>query len=92
MIVERQEPKKSRIISAVRTAAIQPSRTTSMMAARTKIDWSCRMLILTPGGSVSSICGKEALTASTTLSVEDKLVLKTVSRTAGCPFALTSLT
>ena len=36
--VERQFPRKRRIISAVRQAAITPSRKTPLMAARTKID------------------------------------------------------
>ena len=36
--VERQLPRKSRIISAVRHAAITPSFTTPLIAAWTKID------------------------------------------------------
>ena len=40
MSVLRQEPRNSRIISAVSAAAMTPSRTTPVMAARTKIDWS----------------------------------------------------
>ena len=38
--VVRQVPRKSRIIAAVRRAAMTPSRTTPSSAARTKIDWS----------------------------------------------------
>ena len=38
--VDRQLPRKIRIITAVRQAAITASRTTPLMAARTKIDWS----------------------------------------------------
>ena len=38
--VLRQLPRNSRIISAVRQAAIKPSRITPWIAARTKIDWS----------------------------------------------------
>ena len=40
MSVLRQLPMKSRIISAVRSAAMRASRTTPPMAARTKSDWS----------------------------------------------------
>ncbi len=36
--VLRQLPRNSRIIAAVRPAAMTPSRTTPLMAARTKID------------------------------------------------------
>ena len=39
-IVLRQLPRKSRIINAVRPAAITPSRKTPLIDARTKIDWS----------------------------------------------------
>ena len=38
MIVLRQLPRNTRIISAVRHAAITASRTTPLMAARTKSD------------------------------------------------------
>ena len=38
MIVERQLPRKIRIIVAVRQAAMMASRTTPLMALRTKID------------------------------------------------------
>jgi hypothetical protein len=36
--VERQEPRKSRTISAVRAAAIAASRTTSLIEVETKMD------------------------------------------------------
>ena len=45
MSVERQLPRKIRIMTAVRQAAIMASRTTPLMAPRTKIDWSERALI-----------------------------------------------
>ena len=38
--VDRKLPRKTRIMRAVRQAAIMPSRTTPLMALRTKIDWS----------------------------------------------------
>ena len=51
--VLRQFPKKSRIISAVRHAAITPSRKTPLIDARTKIDWSNSWLICSSFGSVA---------------------------------------
>ena len=38
MSVERQLPRKTRIMMAVRQAAMMASRTTPLMALRTKID------------------------------------------------------
>ena len=40
MRVERQEPRKSRIMRPVRAAAMAASRATSEMDERTKMDWS----------------------------------------------------
>ena len=52
MMVLRQLPRNSRIISAVRQAAMTASRTTPATAALTKIDWSASGLIRSCGGSV----------------------------------------
>ena len=49
--VLRQLPRKSRIIKPVRPAAMTASRTTPLMAARTKIDWSPSGSIFSSGGS-----------------------------------------
>ena len=38
--VERQLPRKSRIMSPVSPAAMAPSRITPLIAARTNTDWS----------------------------------------------------
>ena len=52
--VLRQLPRKSRIISAVRQAAMIASCTTPSIAARTKTDWSASGLISSSGGSAGS--------------------------------------
>ena len=44
--VERQLPRKTRIMKPVRQAAIRASCTTPEMAPRTKIDWSESGVIL----------------------------------------------
>ena len=51
MTVERQLPRNNRIIRLVRAAAMAPSRTTPVMAAFTKIDWSVSRSILSESGS-----------------------------------------
>jgi hypothetical protein len=51
MIVERQLPRKMRIITAVRQAAMIASRMTPSIALRTKIDWSESELMRTSGGN-----------------------------------------
>src|SRR5438094_641694 len=50
--VLRQLPRKSRIISAVRQAAITASRITPLTAARTKMDWSASASSLSSRGGV----------------------------------------
>jgi hypothetical protein len=47
--VERHEPRKSRIMSPVRAAAIAASRSTPCSDARTKTDWSKSGLIWSSG-------------------------------------------
>ena len=51
MSVLRALPRKSRIMRAVSTAAIRPSRSTPPIAARTNSDWSNRNSALSEGGS-----------------------------------------
>ena len=68
--VLRQLPRNSRIISAVRHAAITASRTTSATAALTKIDWSAIALMWSCGGIVCSTRGNSARMSSTTLIVD----------------------
>ena len=59
--VLRQLPRNSRIMSAVRAAAMTASRTTPPIAARTKIDWSPTRSMLNPSGSCPRILGRRCL-------------------------------
>ena len=53
--VLRQLPRKSRIISAVRQAAMIASLTTPLIEARTKSDWSTSGVICSSGGRLVRI-------------------------------------
>ena len=53
MRVDRQLPRKIRIMNPVSAAAITPSRTTALTEDLTKSDWSPTNLRLTPAGSVA---------------------------------------
>ena len=55
--VLRQEPRKSKIISAVRQPAIAPSWTTPVTAARTKTLWSNKKSTLRLDGRPARIVG-----------------------------------
>jgi hypothetical protein len=55
MSVLRQLPRNVRIMNAVRQAAIRVSRTTPLIAPRTKMDWSANGVILSCGGRVDAI-------------------------------------
>ena len=55
MTVLRQLPKNVRIMNAVKHAAISVSRTTPLIAPRTKMDWSAKGVILSWGGTVEAI-------------------------------------
>ena len=81
-IVDRQEPRNSRIIIAVNAAAIAPSRTTLVTAALTNTDWSNSSLILRPGGAAARATLSTSLTPFTTSSVDALPFLMTLSRTA----------
>src|ERR1700733_10490803 len=63
MRVDRQLPRKMRIMNPVSVAAINPSRTTALTEDLTKSDWSATNLRLTPGGSVASVGGEGSLVA-----------------------------
>ena len=63
IIVLRQLPRKIRIISAVRQAAMTASRTTPSIEARTNTDWSASGLIWSSGGRLAAIRGSASLTA-----------------------------
>ena len=51
MMVERQLPRNSRIMTLVSSAAMMPSRATPVMAPRTNSDWSPMKPILSASGS-----------------------------------------
>ena len=88
--VERQEPRKSRIIRAVSAAAIAASRSTLLIAWLTKIDWSKSRSIFMPGGAAARMSFIAALTRFTTSRVEASPFLMMVSSTARRPSARTT--
>ena len=77
--VLRQLPRKSRIMSPVRNAAIAPSTSTPVIAARTKSDWSKRSLISMPGGAEARIAGSSSFSCLTIVRVDAPPFLMTVS-------------
>ena len=70
MTVLRQLPRKSRIMAAVRQAAITASRITPLTAARTKTDWSARSWIFRAGGRVGITRGSRSRMPCTTSTVD----------------------
>ena len=68
--VERQLPRKSKIIRLVSAAAISPSTATAEIAARTKIDWSLIGTTLSASGQPALISSSLARMPSTMASVE----------------------
>ncbi len=68
--VLRQLPRNTRIISAVRQAAMSASRSTPEIEARTNTDWSASGLISSSGGRLAAICGSASLTLLMMSSVE----------------------
>ncbi len=85
MRVERQEPRKRRIIRPVSVAAMTPSRMTPSMDERTKMDWSPMGVILSSFGTVAATRGRRFLMPWTTLRVEEEPDLRMVMRTPRCP-------
>ncbi len=83
--MDRQEPRNSRIIAAVRAAAIAPSRRTPVRASRTNTDWSNSSWISMPGGADWRMVSRAALTLFTTSSVEALPFLMMLSSTACLP-------
>ena len=91
MRVERQLPRNSRIISAVRQAAMTASRMTLTTAPLTKIDWSASASIRNCGGKVCSTRGRMARMPLTTLIVEASPALMMLTSTPRRPFWRTIL-
>ena len=85
MTVLRQLPRKMRIMSAVRQAAMIASRTTPSMAARTNSDWSASGVILRLGGTCGLTISSLSRMPWTMSRVEASPVLMTESSEARCP-------
>ena len=88
--VERHEPRKTRIISPARAAAIKPSRSTPVMAPVTKTDWSNSRSTFMPLGAAAWMPGMAALTALTTDKVEASPFLMIVKSTDALPSVCTT--
>ncbi len=71
----RHLPRKSRIINAVKHAAITASLSTPSTDARTKIDWSNSGLMCRSAGRVVRSCGKVSRTPLTMARVDALPVL-----------------
>ncbi len=70
----------------MRQAAIKPSRTTPVTAARTKIDWSNNSVITMPGGAMARAAGRTSFLIRSIISrVEALPFLITVSKAERCP-------
>jgi hypothetical protein len=83
--VLRQLPRKIRIISAVRHAAMIASRTTPLIAPRTKIDWSASGVSFSCGGTSVETRGSILRMSFTTSSVEALPALSTLMSTPRWP-------
>ncbi len=84
--VDRHEPRNNRIISAVRPAAIAPSRSTPCTDCLTNTDWSNSSLICMPAGAAARAVCSALWTALTTLTVEALPFLMMLSSTERRPF------
>ena len=91
MMVLRQLPRNSRIISAVRQAAITASRITPATAALTKIDWSASGCICNCGGRVCSTRLSMPRMPFTTSMVEAVPALRMLTSTPRRPSCRTTL-
>ncbi len=89
--VLRQLPRKSRIISPVRHAAMRASLMTPLMEARTKRDWSATGVIVRFGGSESFVSAIVSRTRLMMSSVDAAPVFRMVSSDARCPSTRTML-
>src|ERR1700759_2595752 len=83
--VDRQLPRKSRIIRLVSAAAITPSLTTPEIAAFTNTDWSFSRLIGSGDGSEAGRRGSAAFTPSMIDRVDAEPLFSTVINTERFP-------
>ncbi len=91
MIVERHEPRNTRIIRPVSVAAMTPSRSTPSTASLTKADWSPTATRSMSLGRPARISGSSFFTPSITSSVEAEPAFWMVISTAFLPSTLTML-
>ena len=91
MSVLRQLPRKMAIMSETRIDEMMASRTTLLMAPRTKIDWSKIGVRVTSFGISRRISGSTSLMPSMTASVDTPPVLRTSINAPGTPSTLTEL-
>ena len=91
MMVERQLPRKMRIMSPVSAAATTPSKMTDDTAAFTNFDWSPTASRWRLDGKVFRNFGSSALTPAMTSSVEAEPLFRMVIRTAFEPLTRTML-
>ena len=89
--VLRQLPRKIRIITPVRQAAMIASRTTPLIEARTKSDWSVSGVTCSSGGRLPASCLSAARTCAMMSSVEALPVFRIVSSDARWPLTRTML-
>ncbi len=89
--VERQLPRNSRIIAAVRPAAIKASRTTPRIAELTKTDWSDTGVTVSARGRLGAIAASLSLTCSMMVSVDALPLFSICSSAARLPSARTML-
>ena len=89
--VLRQLPRNTRIINAVRQAAISASRSTPEIDACTNTDWSASGLISSSGGSPAAIFGSRFLTLLMMSMVEALPTFWMVSSAARDPSTRTML-
>ena len=88
--VLRHDPRNSRIIKAVRLAAITPSWMTPSTAARTKSDWSPNSFTSSSGVSPARIRGIASFTLATTSSVDATPLFRIVSNAPRWPSCRTT--
>ena len=90
MMVLRQLPRNSKIINAVKHAAIKPSTNTLSMAAFTNTDWSNSSLN-SMSGAAARTPTKAFLMPSTTSNVDDEPAFRMVSKAERRPSSRTIL-
>jgi len=91
MQVLRQLPRNSSINMAVRAAAINASRTTPLIAPRTKVDWSKSGTTLRSFGSICAAFGSSASSSFTMSKVDAPPFLIIEISTPRWPFCRTIL-